>query len=483
MVVKIGVLSRNFRSLASFCILFNLSMCVPIRGCALAFLPCYGSNVFSRMKANNTAQADQHIERTISSNGGISLVIARMHRLGMNSLFDGILGTRVKQALYSYSDIFLGWIYGNLCGAKRLEDIYTDNLYGLFKQIPVARLASPDSVARILKRFATPVEKIKKTSAEHEFNRNPQMNDLLLTLNKSLGLLSENEPYLLDFDGTITPTEKCDAKITYKKISGYAPSVALIGKIPVMIEARNGNTPAAFKVLDALEHTYAMLNKHNIKTWGIRMDAASYQKDVIYRLDELQQKFYIRVSNNQATLPEITITSWRTVDLHSRTEEIGSIELYPFDSKRKFRMIVTRFLKAAPKENEEKYVYRAIITNDYERTDLEIVRLYDQRGDSENNFRDLLNDFNWKRLPFIFMNENLVFMYVSAMAKCVYEYLIKTFSQHTKELMPHFKLKKFVSKFVRRVVTLWQQDGDDWSVDLLNLKEKFEALQSWAIRK
>src|ERR1044071_7543594 len=152
--------------------------------------------------------------------------MAKMKRLGVAELVDTVLGKRVPQARYSYSDVFMGWVYCNLCGAKRVEDIYTENLHSVFKSIPIAKLCSPDSVARIFKRFATPSVKfvnvnkektdtgIKENIIEHELNYNNLLNDLLLQFNIQLGNLNETETYLLDYDGTTVPTEKRDSKKT-----------------------------------------------------------------------------------------------------------------------------------------------------------------------------------------------------------------------------------------------------------------------------
>lgn len=445
-------------------------------------------------------QTENKITSQVNSFGGISFVMAKMRQLGIADLFDTMLGYRVPQARYSYSDVFLGWMYCNLCGAKRIEDIYTENLQGTFRTIPIANLCSPDSLARIFKRFATPTDKHvnKDSGKEHEFNNNQLLNDLLLQFSKELGLVNETDPYLIDYDATIVPVEKLDAKKTYKEILGYSPAVSFIGKTLVNIEGRNGNTPASYKVKESLQAMYVRLAAHNIKTWGIRMDAASYQKDVLDLLIELKQKFYIRVSNTAESLDDFKIASWKEIDFHNYIkEEIGSVEFYPFKGKQAFRFVITRRPVTSPEERKDgkTHFYRGIITNDmeteigpdglrrYVRSDVDVVKLYDQRGDAENNFRDLLHDFNWKRVPFSYMNENLVFMYVSAMAKTLFDYLMREFSEHTKALKNKFKLKKFVAYFVRRVSVLWSLNGESWSFELLNLKEKFEALQSWAIRK
>ena len=49
------------------------------------------------------------------------------------------------------------------------------------------------------------------------------------------GQLVAGESYDLDFDHQFIETEKYDAKMTYKKFTGYSPGVAVIGDLIVGI--------------------------------------------------------------------------------------------------------------------------------------------------------------------------------------------------------------------------------------------------------
>jgi hypothetical protein len=424
---------------------------------------------------------------------GIGLVIQQMQRLNIPDLFDSYLGKRPKQSTYKNSDIFLGWIYANLCGAQRLQDIETENIKTSFDKIPVAKLCSPDQISRVFRSFGTEVNRFKNPDSqiEHEFNRNPLLNDLLLSLCKRLGLLNTNSKYMIDYDGTTIPAEKFDCKHTYKGFLGYSPAVSMIGKIPVNIEARNGNTSASYKIKEVLEDMFTRLDNHQIKTWAIRMDAASYQKEIIYYLQKIGKKFFIRVHNTEEMKDDFKIASWQTVELHGRKEEISSVEFYPFNDNNKFRFVVSRYNKSI-QPNEIEYQYRGIITNhfekipgsvDYEMSDLDVIAIYDQRGDSENNFRDLLNDFNWSRVPFSDMNANLVFMYVSAMAKCIYEYILVQLSAYTPFIRDNYRLKIFVARFIKPVILHWEKRPNGWKVDLMNLQDTFAGLRRWITRE
>ncbi len=63
------------------------------------------------------------------------------------------------------------------------------------------------------------------------------------------------------------------------------------------------------------------------------------------------------------------------------------------------------------------YVYRCIITNDWNSSETDIIAFYNKRGESEKNFDVQNNDFGWAHLPFSFLAENTVFMIVTAMLK------------------------------------------------------------------
>ena len=50
------------------------------------------------------------------------------------------------------------------------------------------------------------------------------------------------------------------------------------------------------------------------------------------------------------------------------------------------------------------YVYRCIVTNDWDKSEREIICYYNKRGASERNFDCQNNDFGWAHLPFSFLS-------------------------------------------------------------------------------
>ena len=62
-------------------------------------------------------------------------------------------------------------------------------------------------------------------SVYHDFNTATKLNSLLVKVLMNTGQLVAGASYDLDFDHQFIETEKCDAKITYKKFTGYSPGV------------------------------------------------------------------------------------------------------------------------------------------------------------------------------------------------------------------------------------------------------------------
>ena len=70
------------------------------------------------------------------------------------------------------------------------------------------------------------------------------------------------------------------------------------------------------------------------------------------------------------------------------------------------------------------YVYRCLISNDWDRTESDIITYYNRRGASERNFDCQNNDFGWAHMPFSFLKENTVFLIATAILKNFYLHLL-----------------------------------------------------------
>src|SRR4030065_2010414 len=215
--------------------------------------------MFNSLRSNkmNGITNLQISDRKINPYGGINFIISAMREKKINELIDKQLDKRPKQANYSYSDIILSWIYSNLCGAERIEDI--QQCKSLFN-IPNLKMPSSDRVSQIFRSLATAKEIFNSTSGvKHQFNIHDGLNNLMFDIILRLRMLKKGTNYTLDYDNTVIDCEKYDAKPTYLKTRGYQPGICFINKLPIYIENRNGNSVAQYKIKDTVERGFNIL--------------------------------------------------------------------------------------------------------------------------------------------------------------------------------------------------------------------------------
>ena len=130
------------------------------------------------------------------------------------------------------------------------------------------------------------------------------------------------------------------------------------------------------------------------------MDCGSYAEDIINVVEQHCDKLYIRVQRCEDLYSQmITLDNWETVDFDTAIFEINSMIITKWGKT--YRLIIQRQERDDAQLDvfEGKYVYRSIITNDYESSPLEIIKFYNKRGEKERIFDEMNNDFGWKRLP------------------------------------------------------------------------------------
>jgi hypothetical protein len=414
---------------------------------------------------------------TINSFGGINFVIEALKRNGIFQLIDNQLGARSPQADYSFGEVLVGHYCATLCGAERLED--AELLRPVWGKIPDFRLPSSDTTGRVLKSLAVGDQEIKTDKAVHRINSNPQLNRLLLELSCHLGILNSEEEYVLDYDNLILDHEKFDSQKTYKYNYGSQPGVALIGKTPVYVEGRTGNSPAKFKLADTLERTFGLLAEKQIKIKAFRSDSAAYQKEVLELVEQKARHFYIRMRECTAYLRECAqVKDWKKVRINHCDYEVASIDYTLTGMEKAFRVVVYRVPNKNGQINlitQDANTYLGIITNDREMEEKDLIEFYNQRGAAETNFDVLNNDFNWSRLPFSDLCDNTVFLIMGAICKVIFQYVIETFSKTLSFLKPSFRLKNFLFHFMI-VPAKWIRTGRQWVLKLFTEKSYEKCL-------
>jgi len=332
---------------------------------------------------------------------------------------------------------------------------------------------------RGIKELATPVETlVNSTGVVHQFNINRNLNELLVKVLKHTNQLKSEskQEYTLDYDNQIIATEKHDAKRTYKKSHGYQPGVACIGDNIVYIEGRNGNSQAKFQQSETLRRAFDLLFDAQIPIKRFRADGASYQQKVVDLVRERSEKFYIRArmtSQMEQRLSSNEEQNWKKARLGVQEMETTQIADYlPFDGKTPYRLVVSRIKRKDKQTNmfSGSYTYRAILTNDLDWNEQEVISFYNQRGKAEKVFDFMGNDFGWTKLPCSFLGENTSFMLLTALYANLYRFILSRFSEKLDWLKPNFRIKKFIFRFIT-VAAKWIKSGRQNILKLYTYKD------------
>jgi len=220
----------------------------------------------------------------------------------------------------------------------------------------------------------------------------------------------------------------------------------------VYIEGRNGNSNVKFGQADTLERTYALLRESGIEIERSRMDCGSFTKEVVDTVEANSTYFYIRAQRCAALCDIVRgITDWQQVEIGHRDYGVATIEYAPFGGERVYRYVVSREKRDDGQGDlftGDSFTYRAIITNDPDMDDLEVVGFYNARGNSERLFDEMNNDFLWKKMPFSFLEQNTVFLIMTAICRNLYRFVLSFVAKRVDFVKATFRLKKFIFRFV-----------------------------------
>jgi len=411
----------------------------------------------------------------INSFGGINFADSIIGNAQVFETINQFLGNRGVRAQYRYSDLFRSYLLMTLCGGECAEDI-TEHLRGELSQLKNFDVCSADTLLRMQKELATEKETIvSATNVRHDFNINIAMNRLMVKLLVQTGQLSPGYgEYIYDYDNQFIPTEKYDSKRSYKKADGYFPGIASINNCPVYIENRNGNSNVKYKQEETLKRSYTLLDEFGIQVKHSRMDCGSFDKTVVPVVEANSTYFYIRAQRCESLYNQIKeITSWETVTIGFKEYQVASVEYAPFGWKKTYRYVITREKNSDAQGSlftGDDFTYRAIMTNNYEMSDKEVVEFYNDRGDSERLFDEMNNDFLWKKMPFSFLHENTVFLVMMAICRNLYHFLIELISRKLDFIKPNFRLKKFIFRFMV-VPSKWIKQGRQYVLKLFTPKK------------
>ena len=141
----------------------------------------------------------------------------------------------------------------------------------------------------------------------------------------------------------------------------------------------------------------------------------------LYLKDVLTERPHTRVPSADTVLRGIEELA--TENISYTSEKTGNV--YDFNTAEKLNQLLIKLLLATGQLAEGgEYTYRCILTNDWDMTDEEIIQHYNKRGTAEQVFDRQNNDFGWAHLPKSFMNQNTVFLLLTAMAANFYRYIV-----------------------------------------------------------
>lgn len=248
----------------------------------------------------------------ISSFGGLNFVLEELDKLCIDQILQKHLPKLSAQCKYSWKDILYTYWSIILCGGDCAEDA-SANLKHSFINSPFIKIPSPDRLLSRLKDLSVPVTEYKKnrSTVVNEFSINECLNNLNLMILNKLELINSCKT-TLDYDNTVLYSSKADAKMTYKKATGYCPGVGIIGNNIVYIENRNGNCAPHAMQDDTLERMFKQFKKQNIKVDVFRADSASFQFSTICTVNKHVEKLYIRARMNACVNDAINkIENWK----------------------------------------------------------------------------------------------------------------------------------------------------------------------------
>ena len=398
----------------------------------------------------------------ISSFGGINFVLNEFNNKEIDKLINKNLPQLPNQSKFKWKDIFYSFWSILFCGGENAEDI-SINLKSSLSNNPFFNIPSPDRILNRMKQLSEPVQicLTPRGKKEHQFSMNTRLNKLNMMLLKKTSNLQKGE-HTLDYDNTIIYSNKADAKMTYKKQLGYTPGVGIIGKDIVYVENRNGNSTAETLQDETMKRMFKLLSENNIKIKNFRADSASYRLSTLLEVEKNVDKIFVKARMSASLNEAINkVKKWKKVKIDDEIAYRGSVDFNPFKKvakkenrealKRKYKLVITKIKRRDGQYNlftSEPYNYSAILTNDFEKTNDEVVFFYNNRGAIEKEFDVLKNDFAWQKMPFSKIEYNTVFLLITAMCKNLYNYIITEFSEKYKYLSANFRIKKFIFRFI-----------------------------------
>lgn len=410
----------------------------------------------------------------INAFGGLNFVLEKFEQLGLGSFLQENLPSLSPSSFYTWKDIIYSFSSIYYCGGNCIEDSKTV-LARQFSENPLFNLCSPDTLLRRFKQLSSASESCTtcRGSVSHQYSCNDLLADLNIKWLKQCGAFKEAINFI-DYDNTIIFNQKQDSKMTYKRDYGYQPGVCFLNENKVLyLENRNGNSDAKSFQVATLKRMFAALENNGITHFNFfRADAASYQYEVIEAIRGKVDAFYIGAKNCYVEKYFTQINNWqRAKDKKGEEILVGDITFRPFAKYYKqgqapstYRLLVKKKKKNNGQIDvftQDSYQYHAVITNDVKSSTEEALERYYNRGAAEKQFDILKNDFGWNQLPFSKLENNTVFLYLTALCRNLYRQVLNSLCNTFKGIRPTYRIKKFIFHFIA-IPAKWVKRSRQW---------------------
>lgn len=233
------------------------------------------------------------------------------------------------------------------------------------------------------------------------------------------------------------------------KFLGYGVAVAVIEAIIVGIEVMDGNTNVHFRQQDTLKRIFDRLEGKGLGINRFRADCGQYSKEIIDVVEAHCKRFYVRANRCSSLYDTIfALRGWKTVNINCIEFELNSILIKKWGQP--YRLVIQRQKRKDSILDlwEGEYIYRCILTNDFEPYEKDIVEYYNQRGSKERILDEMYNGFGWNRMPKSFMRENAVFLVITALIHNFYRTIMTDDKFKDFGLKKNNSIKAFVFKFI-----------------------------------
>lgn len=409
----------------------------------------------------------------IQSFGGLNFMNDYLNKHCFSDIVLYHLGPRSILARYSYDDLLRQLFFITAIGGDTLDEsgVLKEQLYNH----PDLTIASADTIEYAFQELRQKNKEIVAASgACHQINEHRGFNNLLVTLCSKLHLLDSRQSYMMDYDGHITENSKADNAFTYKETEGYYPVICSINKLPVYMQNRNGNTPESYGQQAIIKAAVDNCRQKGIHINAFRADACCYEKSTIEYLESENITYYIRAENCLRLLDALADEpDWQPAKIGFRKVEVCSIEEKILGQEKYRRIVAYRYRQKGQLTigDFNGYRYYAIVTADKEKSPLECIQTYNQRGcDGEHHFEEFDYDFNWNKLPFDNMEMNTIYMYAMLVAYLLFNAIKKVYAQKLSFVKETMRIKNFILHFVT-LPAKWIKTGRQWVLRIFTTKD------------